>query len=238
MTSHDRFYLGAYALGLLDPDEVRAVDVHLVDCVSCRVELARLVVTRDALGEVPPEFFLDGPPEGGDLLLQRIIRTVRAAGSQPLTGRPRRFRRQSAAAVVILAFGLSVGAVIGRQTALIGQANGPPTPTVSASIDASSGQTLTGVNPATGASMTVVVKPAVGWVRLHADVRGVPAGTPCQLIVTRHDGTSTVAGSWLVSAIGEQQGTVLDGSALVAPDEMATVSVRTPDGRTIVTAKP
>jgi hypothetical protein len=238
MTSHDHIQLGAYALGFLDPDEARAVDVHLVDCVACRAELARLVVTRDALREVPPEFFLDGAPEGADLLLQRTIRTMRVARSGPLTGRPGRSRWQSAAAVVILACGLSIGAVIGRQTAPTGPANGTPAPTVPASVDTSSGQTLTGVNPATAASMTVVVKPAVGWVRLHADVRGVAAGTPCQLIVHSRDGTSTVAGSWLVSVTGERQGTVLDGSALVAPAEVASVSVRTIDGRPIVMAKP
>jgi hypothetical protein len=204
----------------------------------CRAELPRLVVTRDALSEVPPEFFLDGPPEGGDLLLRRIIRAARAARGRPHTGRLGGSRRQPAAALPILAFGLSIGAAIGRQTARIGQANGSPPPTVSTGVDTSREQTLTGVNQATGASMTVVVKPAAGWVRLHADVGGVAAGTSCQLIVTSRGGTSTVVGSWLVSATGELQGTVLDGSALVAPPNVAAVSVRTSDGRLMVMAKP
>src|SRR6476659_890865 len=74
---HDRELLGAYALGVLDPDEVRAVDTHIASCPECQAELADLQEMKDSLGEVPPEAFLDGPPEGGDLLLQRTLRAVR-----------------------------------------------------------------------------------------------------------------------------------------------------------------
>ena len=38
MSTHDRETLGAYALGVLDDAEVRAVDAHLTGCADCRRE--------------------------------------------------------------------------------------------------------------------------------------------------------------------------------------------------------
>ncbi|MEU3727313.1 zf-HC2 domain-containing protein, partial [Streptomyces sp. NPDC031705] len=69
--------LGAYVLGVLDEEEVRRVGEHLGDCVRCREEVAALREMERVLGEVPEEAFLDGPPPGGDLLLQRTLRQVR-----------------------------------------------------------------------------------------------------------------------------------------------------------------
>ena len=95
MSEHDRSQLGAYALGALEPDEVREVDEHLATCAECRAELAELEEMKEFLGEVPPEAFLEGPPADGDLLLQRTLREVReltsptpaqAAGSAPSGG--------------------------------------------------------------------------------------------------------------------------------------------------------
>jgi len=45
-----------------------------------------------------------------------------------------------------------------------------------------------------------------------------------------------VAGSWLVSPTGAATGTNLDGSALVAPDEVASIEVQNLNGHTFVAA--
>lgn len=76
-SEHDRDALGAFALGGLDADEARRVGEHLAGCAECRDELAELNELKDLLGEVPPEAFLDGPPDD-DMLLQRTLRQVRA----------------------------------------------------------------------------------------------------------------------------------------------------------------
>ncbi|MEU4745993.1 zf-HC2 domain-containing protein, partial [Actinosynnema sp. NPDC023658] len=75
-TNHDPQLLGAYVLGVLDEPEARAVEDHLASCPRCRAELADLRVMEEAMGDVPAEALLDGPPEGGDLLLQRTLRQV------------------------------------------------------------------------------------------------------------------------------------------------------------------
>jgi anti-sigma factor RsiW len=83
---HDSEQLTAYVLGVLGEQEVREVDERIASCDPCRGELAELREMEQALGEVPPEAFIDGPPEGGDLLLQRTLRQARAERS----GRDRR----------------------------------------------------------------------------------------------------------------------------------------------------
>ena len=70
--------LGPYVLGVLDDTDVRRVEAHMAGCDTCREEVDALREMEEALGEVPPEAFVDGPPEGGDLLLQRTLRQMRA----------------------------------------------------------------------------------------------------------------------------------------------------------------
>ncbi|MFE2147373.1 zf-HC2 domain-containing protein, partial [Streptomyces sp. NPDC059456] len=81
---HEEELLGPYVLGVLEAEDVRRVEEHMSGCVHCREEVAALREMEAALGEVPAEAFLDGPPQGGDLLLQRTLRQVRseAAGDR------------------------------------------------------------------------------------------------------------------------------------------------------------
>jgi anti-sigma factor RsiW len=228
MSEHQTEQLGAYVLGVLDPGEELSVQRHLDTCPSCRFEVGELREMEAALGELPPEAFIEGPPDGADLLLQRTLREMRA--EQDSGNRLRRVV-WSAAAVVVAAAILTGGALLGRSTAPTGTV---AQPAPSASASASAPANVTSTDPSTGASMTVALQPAAGWVRLTATVRGVPAGQQCQLVVVAKDGTQRVAGSWLVSAAGEANGTTLNGSALVAPDQVASVQVVNLTGQTFV----
>ncbi len=227
---HDRSPLAAYALGALDDGEKREFDAHLASCAECRAELEDLAALEAALGEVPPEAFIEGPPEGGDLLLRRTLRAARAERSR--TVRPRRLL-VAAGVAALLAVSLGGGVLMGRGTAPTVQAGAPPS---SASPAASSpaARVASGKNPKTGAAMTVALTPAAGWVRVHVKVDGVPAGKRCVLQVVPRSGAPVVAGSWLVSPNGEKQGTTLDGAALVAPNDVASVDVVTTDGQKLV----
>jgi hypothetical protein len=228
---HDRSPLAAYALGALDDGEKRTVDAHLAACAECRAELDDFAVLEAALGEVPPEAFFEGPPEGGDLLLQRTLRAVR--GERSRAARPRRLLVAAGVAALVAA-SLGGGVLMGRGTAPTVQAGGASSASASSSASGPAARTASGKDPKTGAAMTVALTPAAGWVRVHVKVDGVPAGKRCVLQVVPRRGAPVVAGSWLVSATGEKNGTTLDGAALVAPNDVASVDVVTTDGQKLV----
>jgi anti-sigma factor RsiW len=223
---HDRSLLGAYALGALDPAEERAVHAHVSSCPDCQREVAEFVDLRQALDQVPPEAFLDGPPESGDLLLRRTLRRVR---EESPAGRRRWSPASVAAAVVLLvAVALGGGVLIGRETA-------PEKVTAQPTEQPPAGtRTAQATDPKTGASMTVQVEPRAGWVWVNADIKGVPAGEECEMLIVPRDGEPLIAGGWKVSAQGEAKGLHLEGTALVTPDDVESVEIVTTDGRTMV----
>ncbi|MFI9010749.1 anti-sigma factor family protein [Actinosynnema sp. NPDC053489] len=225
---HDPQLLGAYVLGVLDEHEAAAVREHLASCPGCRAEVAGLRAVEEAMGDVPPEALLDGPPEGGDLLLQRTLRQVRSERA----GRARRRRVgvglvAAAAAAVVLGGGFAVGRGTAPDVAVQQPVN-PPAPPAGTKLGSAT-------DPRTGARMTVQVRPAAGWVRVNASVAGVARDERCRLVVVAKDGSRQEAGSWLVSAVGERDGTNLDGSALVAPEDVVAVEVRNFADEPIVT---
>jgi anti-sigma factor RsiW len=219
--AHDPEELGAHALGLLDAAQSRAVEEHLAGCPACRREWEELRAMVDLLDDVPPEAFLDGPPDA-DLMLQRTVRQVRAEVAAQR--RRRRFLLAGAAAAAIAVL-LGGGVMIGRQTA-------PPPAVVAApgAVQLSGGG-------APGVSMTATLTPAAGWVRLTTSVKGIPAGERCYIVVVARDGTREIAGSWMVSPGGWRDGVTLDGSALVPLDQVAEVVVQNEAGREFAVAK-
>ncbi|MEU4442825.1 zf-HC2 domain-containing protein [Actinosynnema sp. NPDC050801] len=228
-TNHDPQLLGAYVLGVLDEREARAVEAHLASCPRCRAELTELRSMADVMGDVPPEALLDGPPEGGDLLLQRTLRQVRSERGAQLRRRQVGLGLVAAAvAAVVLGGGFAVGRGTAPDVAATQQASTQPVPPAGTRLGSAT-------DPRTGARMTVQVKPAAGWVRVNASVAGIAENEKCRLFVVAKDGSRQEAGSWLVSAAGEKDGTNLDGSALIAPEDVAAIEVRNFDDERIVT---
>lgn len=214
--------LSALVLGLLDPEQAREVARHVEGCAECRREAEGLREMSEMLGDLPPEVFLDGPPEGGDLLLARTVRQVR---SESTTRRRGRLLGVAAAALIAVAAAIGGGILIGR-------AAGAPTVE---SIQAAG----TRVVDATGSGavrMRATVAPAAEWVRLAVTVSGVPRGTHCKLIVVRKDGSREIAGSWTVGPRGEENGITIDGTADIPIAEVAAVNVEGTDGAVYVSA--
>jgi len=226
--------LGAYALGALDPGEAADFERrHLQTCAQCRFDLNELVALRESLDEVPPEAFLDGPPEGGDLLLQKTLRRVRDEETAvPARSTPRRGLALVAAAVLVVA-ALGGGILVGRQTGSDSAPIAIPAPPT----EVPGTKSVEGRDPTTGVQLAASVSPFQGWVRVNVAVKGVHAGEKCLLQVTTKDGQSVTAGSWQVSEKWESQGFSLDGSALVAPDDVKSVDIVTVDGRKLVSAQ-
>lgn len=218
VSAHDPGELTAHALGLLDTDESGAVERHLAGCAACRREWAELRETAAVMATVPPETFLDGPP-GADLVLQRALRQVRAEAG---TTRRRRRIGMVAAAVVVVATLLGGGVVLGRVTA--------PGPAVVAAVPGA--RTVEGTEGRVVMSATIV--PAAGWIRVAVTVRGITAGEECTILVIDRDGSEHVAGSWLASKAGEVNGTTVNGSAIVVPENVLAVAVRDQAGRDVI----
>ncbi|MFI5494441.1 anti-sigma factor family protein [Actinoplanes sp. NPDC051859] len=226
MTEH--VDLTGYLTKSLDAEQNRAVEEHLTECDECRAEVESLREWTMALEAVPEAMLLDGPPDDADLLLQRTLRQIRkeSAGT-----RQRRTALVGVAAAVVMAVAIGGGALVGRSTA----PESPPRalPTIPVSVPGT--RTAVAQDPDTKAEISVAVAPAPGWVRVKAAVSGIPRGERCRLEVVAKDGTSVLAGSWVVSEAGADEGTTLDGSALVPPDQVASVRVVTETGKQYTT---
>lgn len=225
--------LAGYLTNSLDAEQVRLVEEHLAGCAECRAEVESLREWTMALEAVPEAMLLDGPPEGGDLLLQRTLRQIR---DESAGRRQRRTALVSAAAAVVVAAAIGSGVMVGRGTVDPVTPRALPTPAQVEPTTIPGTRTATAVDAQTGARITVAVAPAPGWVRIKAAVAGIPAGERCRLEVVARNGTVVLAGSWVVSEKGADEGTTLDGSALVAPAEVASVRVVTETGRQYTSA--
>ncbi|HEX4225777.1 MAG TPA: zf-HC2 domain-containing protein [Pseudonocardiaceae bacterium] len=228
MTSsqHHTQALGAYALGSLDEPEAGVVAEHVAHCADCRTQLDDLTAVRELLGEVPPEAFLDGPPDDADLVLPRTLRRI---NQEKAAGRRKRTLTITAAAAVVALAALGGGILIGRagETQPNISAAGPATTNVPGT------KHLTGAD--SGAKLAATVVPADGWVWVHASVSGIPAGQKCRLVVVSRSGQTEIAGSWLVPA-NQTHAVKLDGTALVAPTDVAAVEVQNLAGHVFVRA--
>jgi len=211
--------LSAHVLGLLTPDEQTAVERHLDTCAQCRAEWEDLRAMTRTLDELPDEALLEGPPDS-DLVLHRALREIREERARE---RRRRLLTRGIAAAVVGAALLGGGVVAG-------QALAPQAPTASVTA---SGQTFESTQGAVTAAITVT--PANGWVRLAANVKGVPAGEHCRLVVVAKDGTEEIAGGWVVPPQGEAGGVHLDGAAGIAPDQVQSIVVENTAGERYAT---
>ncbi|MFC6088399.1 hypothetical protein [Saccharothrix lopnurensis] len=84
-----------------------------------------------------------------------------------------------------------------------------------------------------GVHLTTEVTAAGGWVRLRAEVDGVPSGSRCRLVVTDTAGNHYVAGGWVAPSATR---TTLTGAVVVPLPDLATISVVTTDNHTLITA--
>jgi anti-sigma factor RsiW len=221
--------MAGYVMDMLTPDEKQRADEHLAECAECRGEIESLREWSEKLAEVPEPMLLDGPPDDADLLLQRTLRQVRQESAGQ---RHRRLALMTTAAAAVLAVAIGGGVVLGRGSAPTDQVAQPPaTPTASVPPGT---RTATATDAATGTRMTVSMLPAAGWVRVNATVAGIPSGEQCKLEVVGRDGTTVLAGSWLVSEAGEANGTPLNGSALIDPAAVTAVRVVNTAGKQFV----
>jgi anti-sigma factor RsiW len=213
-----------HCLGLLDQEERAEVERHLAACPTCRSSLAR---TRDLLGAIPPEAFVDGPPAGGDLLLRRALRAVSAERGRM---RRHRLRRIGGAAAVVLMISAGTGSAVYLDRLDTATSTAVPGTALPADLR------LSATDDRTGARMAVRVTPRAGWVQLTARVSGVQPGQKCRLVVQARDGTQEIAMSWTTPQSEPPTGVQVKGAAAVGASDIASVRVVTPAGAELVGA--
>jgi Putative zinc-finger len=244
--------VGAYVLGLLEPEDRWRVEAHVAHCPGCRAELPELSKTAAALRAVPPDLaksMLDldpvgaaaaePPPQVFDLVRRRAAADHR-----------RRRRRDvlfaAAVGVVVLAGGVAVGAQV------LDDDHSSDSSAESAAEDdelddggldaalpgASAPVVLEGTDPETGAVGTITME-AAGWgtgvgLRL-ANIRGP---LECELVAVTTSGERVVS-SWSVpesgyGVVGAPEPLTVEGSVASTPDEITRFDVRTSDGQTLL----
>jgi len=226
-----RHALGVYVLGAIDPAERTMVDVHLSICPDCREELAGLAGLPALLRRIPvgeaqqlADDDVDELP-GAEVPSEEMLRSLLARTTR--ARQARRWRGLAAAAAVVLVAGAAGAA---GWSALHHTAGGAGSSVVPAHFTSA-----TATNPATHVAATVRYAAKEWGTVLDTQVKNVPTGARCQLVVTDSSGHSTVVGGWTTSY--DEAGVWYPGSAPIALDSVRSFEI-TSQGKVLVTVKP
>lgn len=245
---------GRWLAGELSPQEQQQWEAMLAQDPAFAEQMRSLDEVARALRDLPPELFIDGPSDDAQLMARRVAASVtptrnypaaepdsggpsssrhRADGRSTTPFRPRRWWLAAAACAVVAA---GAGVVAGATWERRGETIAAPSPTVTVTATPAPSPppanvvTAANRNDLTGAAMRVRLTPAAGWVRVQVTVTGIPAGQRCRIWVVAADGSRELAGSWLVSPKGAQEGTTLDGSAIVDPKKVTDIIIENTTG--------
>ena len=199
--------LGVYVLGAADGAERARVEAHLPGCPSCQAELMKLAPLPGLLAGVPADMRAQPAPPG---------RTGGRHASAGTRVRPARRRRAIAAAACVAA---AAGTAGGIWLTATGAAPRPAT------------VTLSGTNPATHVSATVVLTATSWGSSIQLRLRGAPLNVPCRLIARSRTGATEVTGVWAAWRDGP---ITVPASAGVRPSDIASLQVAT-TAKTLVT---
>ena len=224
-----RHALGVYVLGAIDPAERSVVDVHLSTCPECREELAGLASLPALLRRIPvgeaqqlADDDVDELP-GAEMPSEEMLRSLLAARHGP--GTP--------AAGAAWPPPRPWSSWPGQP----GQRGGAPSHSAGdadSSAVAAHFTSATATNPATHVGATVRYAAKDWGTVLDTQVKNVPTGARCQLVVTDSSGHSTVVGGWTTAY--DEAGVWYPGSAPIALDSVRSFEI-TSQGKVLVTVK-
>jgi Putative zinc-finger len=224
-----RISLGVYVLGAIEPAERAAVEAHLSVCQRCRDEVASLAALPAMLGRVTEDQIeqLGPPPEE---LLDSVL--ARAAEETRGQRRRNRLRLVAAAAALVVVTGVGVAAV----TDTIDHGGGTEArPPVSASPrppeSAAPTTTVRGNDPVTGVQAQIAMRPKRWGTAFTVRLTGTPYGAHCQLIAIDKHGNTDIAGAWEGEYVGAAD---FEGSSMFQKDDIASVEVRTLEGKRLL----
>jgi hypothetical protein len=220
-----RTLLGVYVLGAIEPAERAVVDAHLSGCRDCRDELAGLAGLPSLLGRVTEAQIGEigaAPVELLDLMLSRA-----AGESRNRRRRGRVWLAVAAAAAIAMAGGGVIGGMrIGESSRPAVTTTTPPT-TIA-------GRMLTRTDPVTGVSALINMQSHAWGTAFRVQLTSAPIGAKCRLIAIDRQGKRDVAGTWRVTYGGNVE---FWGSSMIPSDQIASLEVRTLDGKRLITVQ-
>jgi anti-sigma factor RsiW len=204
-----RIDLGAYLVGSLDPAERAEVEQHLATCTDCRSEMAELAPLPGVLGRIDAAEARDRLLTPSPDLLSRALAAV--------DEHERKARRRLVRWKVTAAAAAVVAVLAGLVPQLITKgAEGTPM------------AVMTGV---TAAGMGSMQQRAWGTA-VHLELTGLPPASGYRAYATARDGRTEVAANWGASPDG--RATVV-GTTAIPRNELASIEIRTVDGRPLLT---
>lgn len=213
--------LGAAVLGLADPAERRAVEVHVAWCHDCAAIQAELSPLPDLLGSVDASDVADDlPPLPAGLLRRTLDQLAEAAAASDRARGRRRQARLGVAAVLAVAAATAV--------VLLGPWNGTP------DSSGKSNRVVAAVSdPGTHVRGSFVITGADTGSQVRVSLSGVQPGERCRLLAFTANGQPEVAATWVARYDGTA---VVTGSTGLAPSDIAGLQVVTRQGQTLLRA--
>jgi anti-sigma factor RsiW len=201
--------LGAHLVGSLDPAERAEVEQHLATCIDCRSEMAELAPLRAVLGRIDAA-------EARDHLLtpspDLLSRALAAVDEHEQTERRRLLRWKMATAAAA-----AVAVLAGVLPQLI--------------INGTDGTPMAVMTGVTAAGVGSMHQQAWGTA-VHLELTGLPPASGYRAYATARDGRTEVAANWGASPDG--RATVV-GTTAIPRNELASIDIRTADGRPLLT---
>jgi Putative zinc-finger len=181
--------LGIYVVGAIAPAERDALERHLATCAECRDELAGLAGLPALLSRVPAEEVdrLSLDDSGAERAPQPPLQALARRAAQL-----RRHRLWPALAAAAAA-GLIIGGAAVAASSLRGDPPDQPAAAAQQWVPAVSGS-----DPRTGTGAVVRYAARPWGTQLEVQVRGIGAGTRCELQVINVAGQDVPSGSWTV----------------------------------------
>jgi hypothetical protein len=219
-----RALLGVYVLGAIDPAERAVVDAHLAHCRRCRDELAGLAGLPALLGRVTEDQIAQAGPPPHELF-ESVV--ARAAAEHRARSRRNRAWLAVAASVALVTGGAGVAGGL-----RLGADHPAATPTPGPAVAA--GTTVHGRDAATGVSARITMWSKEWGTAFTVRLTGAPVGSRCRLVAVDRQGRRDVAGGWQVEYEGSAE---FSGSSMIPRDRIASVEVRTVDGRRLLSVR-
>lgn len=233
MTEPEHTDIGAYVLGLLEPDEAERFEEHLFGCDQCSAELEEFSDLPALLQPLVAEDD-DAEPlavaQPSAELLPKVLDEVSGAR----TRRRRRNLLALAAAVALIVAGPVVGVAIGRHSA----STSTPTDSVAAEL-VMMGERHTATNAANGVSAVIGLEQRDWGTHIAVELRGVKGPLTCDLVAVGKDGSTQVVTNWYVpphgyGVPGHTAPLDLHGGSSMAKSDIDHVEVRTDTQQVLV----